>query len=564
MVQRLRLISGLILFAYVLTHFVNHSLGIVSIAAMEAMLSVVYPIWSHPPITFLLYGALVTHMTLALYALWQRRSLKLTPHETVQYVLGFSVPLLLAEHVTSTRIAAAFFGGDFGHYKYLLSAFWYGHPEKGVLQMALLLAAWIHACIGLRFWLRLQPWYDALQPLLFAAALLMPVFALLGYVAGGREIGVILAQDPGYVARLLAAQPPPQARPALFVVTWGIRFIFLGAIVILLIARLLRHEWWRRKGVARISYPNGRSIEVVRGFTVLEASRLLGVPHAAICGGQGRCTTCRVHVRAGPGALPEPAAAELQILRQIGSPPNVRLACQLRPHGPVDVTPMVPVFTPAREAVEQPIYAQGGERRIAVLFADIRDFTRVTETKLPYDVVFLLNRYCGAMGEVIEAAGGRVDKFTGDGVMALFGLDADGPVACRQALAAARAMSVQLVALNAALAPDLRAPLAMGIGLHFGPAIVGDMGDGRWRSLTAVGDTVNTASRLEALCKVYDCELVVSDDLLASAGVELQDARPQEVEIRGRSSPLVIHTIGSARELPFGGDETPGAKIYAA
>ncbi len=220
MVQRLRLISGLILFAYVLTHFVNHSLGIISIAAMEAMLSVVYPIWSYPPITFLLYGALVTHMTLALYALWQRRSLKLTPHETVQYVLGFSVPLLLAEHVTSTRIAAAFYGGDFGHYKYLLSAFWYGHPEKGVLQMALLLAAWIHACIGLRFWLRLQPWYDALQPLLFAAALLMPVFALLGYVAGGREIGVILAQDPGYAARLLAAQPPPQARPALFVVTW--------------------------------------------------------------------------------------------------------------------------------------------------------------------------------------------------------------------------------------------------------------------------------------------------------------------------------------------------------
>jgi class 3 adenylate cyclase len=179
-------------------------------------------------------------------------------------------------------------------------------------------------------------------------------------------------------------------------------------------------------------------------------------------------------------------------------------------------------------------------------------------------VELAVERYCGAMGEAIEAAGGRVDKFTGDGVMALFGLDADGPVACRQALAAARAMSAQLVASNAALAPDLHAPLAMGIGLHFGPAIVGDMGDGRWRSLTAVGDTVNTASRLEALCKVYDCELVVSDDLLASAGVELQDARPQEVEIRGRSSPLVIHTIGSARELPFGGDETPGAKIYAA
>ena len=564
MVRRVRLISGLILFAYVLTHFVNHGLGIVSIAAMEAMLSVVYPIWSYPPVTFVLYGALVIHMTLALYALWQRRLLTLSVHETVQYVLGFSVPLLLAEHVTNTRIDAAFFGGDFGHYKYLLSALWYGHPEKGVLQMALLLAAWIHACIGLRFWLRVQPWYGAVQPLPFAAALLMPVLALLGYVAGGREIGVVLAQDPGYVARLLAAQPPPEARPALFVITWAIRLVFLGAIVILLVARMVRHGWWRRKGVARISYPDGRAIEVVRGFTVLDASRLLGVPHAAICGGKGRCTTCRVHVRAAPGALPEPGPEELRVLRQIGSPPNVRLACQLHPHGPVEVTPLLPASVTARDALRRPIYAQGGERQIAVLFADIRDFTHITETKLPYNVVFLLNRYCRAMGAAIETAGGRVDKFTGDGVMALFGLETDGPEACRQALTAARRMSAQLVAFNQALAPDLHAPLAMGVGIHFGPAIVGDMGDGRWRSLTAVGDTVNTASRLEALCKVYHCELVVSDDLLACAGAELQEARPQVAEIRGRSAPLTIHTFRSARELPFGNEQTVGARIGAA
>jgi adenylate cyclase len=564
MVRRLRLISGLILFAYVVTHFINHGLGIVSIAAMEAMLSVVYPFWSYPPVTLVLYGALVVHMTLALYALWQRRSFKLSLHEIMQYVLGFSVPLLLAEHVTSTRIDAAFYGGDFGHYKYLLSAFWYGHPEKGVLQMALLLAVWIHACIGLRFWLRVQPWYDGVQPMLFAAALLMPVVALLGDVAGGREIGVVLAQDPGYVARLLAAQPPPAARPELFVITWGIRFIFLGAIVILLVARMVRHEWWRRKGVARISYPDGRSIEVVRGFTVLEASRLLGVPHAAICGGKGRCTTCRVHVRASPGALPEPGPEELHALRRIGSPPDVRLACQLRPHGPVEVTPLLPASVTARDALRRPIHAQGGERQIAVLFADIRDFTRVAETKLPYDVVFLLNRYCRAMGEAIETAGGRVDKFTGDGVMALFGLETNGRDACRQALAAARQMSTQLVALNEELAPDLRAPLAMGVGIHFGPAVVGDMGDGGWRSLTAVGDTVNTASRLEALCKVYHCELVVSDDLLACAGAELRHAEAQEVEIRGRSALLTVHTFKSARELPPGSEQTLGSRISVA
>ena len=483
------------------------------------MLSLVYPVWSYPPVTTVLYGALIVHMTLALYALWQRRSLKIPLNEAAQYLLGFSVPLLLAEHVTNTRIDAAFYGGDFGHYRYLLSALWYENPHQGYLQMALLFAAWIHACIGLRFWLRLQPWYQPVQPLFFAAAVLLPVLALLGFIAGGREISVILAADPRYVARLLAVQPPPEARAALYTIAWSIRFVFVGAIVLLLLARQVRHEWWRRRGVARIAYPDGRTIEVVRGFTVLEASRLLGVPHAAICGGKGRCTTCRVRVRAQPGALPAPAAEELAVLRRIHAPPNVRLACQLRPHGAVEVTPLLSPLATTREAQTRPDYGHGREQHIAVLFADLRDFTRVTESKLPYDVVFLLNRYCHAMGAAIELAGGRVDKFMGDGVMALFGLKCDGPQACRQALNAARLMSMALVELNKALAPDLDAPLSIGLGLHFGPAIVGEMGYGGRTSLTAIGDTVNTASRLEQLCKSYECELV---------SLQAQKLRPAE------------------------------------
>lgn len=549
MIRRLRLISGLVLFAYVVTHFVDHSLGIVSIAAMEAMLSVVYPLWSYPPLTALLYGALLLHMALALYALWQRRTLRIPASEMTQYVLGFSVPLLLAEHVTDTRIDADFYGGDFSHYRYVLSALWYGNPPKALLQMGLLLAAWIHACIGLRFWLRLRPWYHRVQPLLFAAALLLPVLALLGFVAGGRELASRLAQEPAYVVRLLAAQPPPAVRPALSAITWGIRALFLGTILVLLAARALRHAWWRRHGVARIVYPGGRSIEVARGFTVLEASRMLGVPHAAICGGKGRCSTCRVRVRAESGALPAPSSEELAVLRRIAAPANIRLACQLRPQGAIEVTPLLPPLAPAREVLGRLGYAQGHERAVAVLFADLRDFTRLTESKLPYDVVFLLNRYCHAMGEAIERAGGHVDKFMGDGVMALFGLKCGAPEACRQALRAARLMSVELIALNRALAVDLDAPLAMGIGVHFGSAIIGDMGYAGNRSLTAVGDTVNTASRLEGLCKNYDCELVLSEDVALHAKLTLAEGLRHEVDIQGRSRRLAILTLATAHQL---------------
>ena len=153
------------------------------------------------------------------------------------------------------------------------------------------------------------------------------------------------------------------------------------------------------------------------------------------------------------------------------------------------------------------------------------------------------------MGDAIEQAGGQVDKFMGDGVMALFGLDGDGPLACRRALNAARLMSLALVELNQALAPDLDAPLAMGVGLHFGAAIVGEMGYGGRRSLTAIGDTINTASRLEELCKAYNCELVLSEDVLACSGLVLTGADRRHIEIRGHTMPLTINVIKRAREL---------------
>jgi adenylate cyclase len=89
----------------------------------------------------------------------------------------------------------------------------------------------------------------------------------------------------------------------------------------------------------------------------------------------------------------------------------------------------------------------------------------------------------------------------------------------------------------------------MGIGIHFGPTIVGEMGYGGTRSLTAVGDTVNTASRVESLCKIYDCELVISEELVRVAGVELESTLRREIEIRGRRAPLVVRTLKSASEL---------------
>jgi adenylate cyclase len=550
MTRRLRMASGLVLFAYVVTHLANHSLGIVSLAAMEAMLGWVRPVWTSIPGTIAIYGAFLVHVALAFFALGERRTLKPRPLEALQYLLGFSIPLLAATHVAGTRINDSLLGGDGSHYAKVLAGLWYAEPLNGVAQIALLFVAWVHVCIGLRFWLRLRPWYETALPYLYAAALLLPVFALLGFIAGERELGAAFQQDPGLLARTLASRALPGVRPLLNDIAWGIFATLLGGTASVLVARLIRRRWQRRRGVSRITYPGRRWIDVPHGFTVLDASQMLGMPHTSICGGKGRCSTCRIRVLAEPNALPPPAADEQRVLQRIRAPPNVRLACQLRPRGPVNVLPLVSSPLIGRDHARRPASADGGEREIVVMFADLYDFTRLAETRLPFDVVFILNRYFQEMGQAVEVAGGHVDKFIGDAVMALFGLEIASGRACMQALSAARKMFARLDEINSALAGDLDAPLRMGIGIHVGPAVVGEMGYGRTRSLTAIGDTVNIASRLQTLSKTYGCELVVSDRLIAGAGLELPDLPRHELVIEGRGAPLGIRTATKACDLP--------------
>src|SRR6201998_2336919 len=211
-----------------------------------------------------------------------------------------------------------------------------------------------------------------------------------------------------------------------------------------LLARVARRIWQRRHGLVRIGYPDGGSVEVTPGTSVREASRLAGIPHASVCGGRGRCSTCRIRVRGEIHSIDAPGEDELRVLRRVGATSSVRLACQLRPRGAVEVTPLLPPFAHAADGRRRVDLVQGSEREIAIMFVDIRGFTALSEGRLPDDVVFVLNRYFTAMGRAVEAAGGRVDKFIGDGVMALFGIEAGAEAGCRQAIAAAHLMSERI------------------------------------------------------------------------------------------------------------------------
>jgi adenylate cyclase len=542
-VRRIRLAAGLVLFTYVALHLVNHALGNVSVPAMEAGLIVQKFLWQGALGTLALYAALTTHLALGLWALYERRHFGWTRSEVTQLVLGLSIPLLLANHVAGTRISFAVFGTEKGYVQELYS-FWVGAPRLGVVQVAALIVAWIHGCIGVALWLRLKPWFARAMPLLLTAAVLLPVLALLGFFQGGRTI-LALARDPAWRAANLA--PGQVGLPAqnAALASWRDAWLWTwpGLIGLVLLARGVR-AWRERHGAAiRVSYPDGRSARVPRGFSVLEASRAAGVAHTSICGGRGRCSTCRVRVIAGTAPLPAPASGEQAVLTRVQAGPGVRLACQLRPTADLAVVPLLPAGS-VRGAPKT-----GEERFIVALVADMRNSVRLAETRLPFDAVFIVERFVAAVAEAVTAAGGQVTHFTGDGLIATFGLAATPAEAARQAVTAVARIGAGVAALNRVLAGELATPIRFGVGVHGSAAVVGEIGIAGARVFTTLGDAANTAARLEALCKDFGCEAVISEDVCRLAGLQLAVLPQHEVAVRGRSGTLVVRTAARAAGL---------------
>ncbi|TDQ86339.1 adenylate cyclase [Dongia mobilis] len=559
---RVRLVTGLVLFSYVLTHNLNHALGIHSLAALEAGRQVFLAFWRFAPLEAALYASAFLHIAVALIALYRRHSLRMPFWEGAQLILGLATPPMLMLHVLATAYASEVY--DFtDSYTFVLLSFWVFLPHYGLLQALAVIVTWIHGCIGMAYWLRLKSWYPRARAYLFAGAVILPVLALIGFVDGAREAAARLA-DPAWLPSIAAEQNWPGGDVAAEVHALQQRGIVLFGLLLaaVLAARAIRQQVDRRRAIL-VNYDNGKAVRIQAGTSLLEASRMSGIPHASVCGGRGRCSTCRVRIIAGAEHLPPPGEDEKRVLARVGAAPDTRLACQLRPIAPVTIAPLLPAQADARMARARPDFHAGREMEIAILFADLRDFTRLSERRLPYDVVFLLNRYFKAMGEAVAESGGYLDKFIGDGVMALFGIKEGvgamgAETACRQALDAARRMSLKLAELNQHLAADLKSPLRIGIGIHFGPAIVGDMGFGANQHLTAIGDTVNTASRLEAATKELQVQLVISEQVWRGAGMAL--AMPQQagqhqgpelhhLQIRGREAALPVLAIRDAQAL---------------
>ena len=539
-----RLWAGLILFVFVTTHLLNHAVGIFGVDAMQAVQEWRIAIWRSWPGTFLLYGALIVHVILVLKRLVLRRTWRMPLKEAFQIALGLLIPVLLYQHVIGTRIVSEF-GGVNDAYLPTLMQLW---PNKAVDQIALIIVVWTHGIIGLHFLWRSKSWYRTIRDPALILAFAIPLLAIAGFISGGREALEFDTAEYQWT--------PEQA--ALFVATarqanWAL-MAAAGLIVLLVVG----FELYRRVGGnVVLRYTGHGEVRMARGLSVLEASRSHGIPHPSLCGGRGRCSTCRVLVVNGIETLDPPGPAEAAVLRRISAPPRVRLACRIRPTRDIGVQIVLPVDNNGSQLDwNDEAFKSGVEQSATVVFVDLRAFDRLTQTQVPFDLVVLLNRFVEEMRQAIEGHGGRVTMYLTDGIMAVFGQS--GPRSgARSAIAAAHDMLKSASLLNTEFSAALPQPLRIGIGIHSGNVVMARVGDEEHGYMsTALGETVTVASRLENATKELLSDCLVSRETLQTAGMPIPTTEHREIHMVSRSEPIIAYPLASTT-LPDDAAEKP-------
>lgn len=185
----------------------------------------------------------------------------------------------------------------------------------------------------------------------------------------------------------------------------------------------------------------------------------------------------------------------------------------------------------------------GEEKTLTVFFSDIRGFTTLSESTTPIKLVEILNRYFSAMTEEVLSHKGVLDKYIGDAIMAFWGAPIDDVDHAEHAMSAAVIMLKKLKKLNEEFAKENLAPINIGIGLYSGPAVVGNMGSELRLNYTAMGDTVNVASRLEGLNKEFKTQIIVGESTKNLIKTAYNWRSLGSVQVKGRVEPVSIYTV---------------------
>lgn len=289
-----------------------------------------------------------------------------------------------------------------------------------------------------------------------------------------------------------------------------------------------------------------QTVEADPAETILQASLRAGIPHAHACGGNARCSTCRVVIVEGLEHCVARNDLEQKLADRLHFSPDIRLACQTTICDDIKLRRLVLddedlQLTDQRSAGAAPT-SVGEEKRLAVLFSDIRGFTPFAEALPPYDVVHVLNRYFNDMGVVINRNGGQIDNYMGDGLMALFGMENESGAALQAVKA-----GLEMLTATEHLKPYLEAIYArsfqIGVGIHYGEVVVGAIGAQSLKRVTAIGDAVNLASRIEAANKQAATKLLISEETYNEVKDQVQVGKTINATLPGKKGEYALYEV---------------------
>jgi adenylate cyclase len=390
--RQVRLVSGMVLFSYLVSHFLNHALGNVSMAALARGVYIHTLFWQFLPIAVVFYTACLVHAGLGIWALYERRQFKWKAMEPIQLVLGLSIPALIIAHIVGVRLGQALFEHE-KLYPQELYLFFVAAPMKLWQMFAVMVIAWVHGSIGLYFWLRMKAFYRWGAPFLLAAAVLIPTLAFLGIYQGGRTV-IADSRSSEWRAEYISSDQVGSVaqQEVLDSIADYLMTGYLGLVVLVLLAKGARTVYERRGGMINLTYGNGRKVRVPKGLSVLEASLRNNVPHASVCGGRARAH------------LPYPHHRRLQRTAR----PSQREAFRARPRRQADLDPprlpaqadvglsffqlFLPHTMSANAHASSPTRI-GQERYLVNMFVDMRGSTQLAEKRLPFDTVYIVNRF---------------------------------------------------------------------------------------------------------------------------------------------------------------------------
>ena len=550
-VRRSRTISGCILFFYVFTHLLNHSLGLISLDTMEQGRAIFLRFWRHDILFYVLYGALSIHFLLGVYALARRRSFRMSRKEWIRNSCAILIPFFLASHLSITLWGSRFLGVN-DSYAFMIISTYIFDPFGYIILGLMLMLVWTHGSIGIIGLIEFREFYSKRRGLFQGLILGLPLIAYGGYIRASIELSEASQSNPITILELISnSNFTAEIGEKIVSLSDLLQFLVYPILLSLFVAfYFIRNLLEKRFNSIQVQYTDGTNINVSRGSSLLEASHKAGRYHESVCGGRGRCTTCRVRVTSSLGELPKPNKIEQSVINRLNFDQSLRLACQLRPETDIEINPLIKLVNHDKQNLRfsNQENLSGIEKETVIMFCDLRGFTRLSDGKMPFDVVFILNKYFKLVTDAVEENKGRIDKFIGDGVMAIFDKDTTISKNCKNALKGAAMITTYLNDLNDELSTEDIEPLRLGIGIHSGNAIIGKMGYGEASTDTAIGDTVNVASRLEQLTKDYSCQLMFSSIVAENAELDKTKLNSVKTKIRGKKDYLEAFYCGSADE----------------